>query len=211
MLHKGFCSTFQYPCSFIFFILYRFIFTPFLLIRNPPLQLTNSTKWIFSKASPVPKPSTHQSSPGWGDPAVLLCGKPLFKSFSGFINTQIVQHFSSHSQGSTNTKFQHFSNLPLDSSQNFNHFSNLSQGSSQIFYTSLNTNFNTFHQELSTLQRSSPSASALVGVALGISQPRGWAGDLLTFNECADKNEQIAYCLYAIYCHLPTTFNLWFF
>ena len=96
MLHKGFCSTFQYPCSFIFFILYRFIFTPFLLIRNPPLQLTNSTKWIFSKASPVQKPSTHQSSPGcsWGDPAVLLCGgKPLFKSFSAFIKHKLFNTF----------------------------------------------------------------------------------------------------------------------
>ena len=119
MLHKGFCSTFQYPCSFIFFILYRFIFTPFLLIRNPPLQLTNSSKMDFSKASPVQKPSTHQSSLLGGSSCAALrqttfqiflrvhqhtnCST-LFQPFSGFNKHKISTLFKPAS--GLITKFQ---------------------------------------------------------------------------------------------------------
>ena len=137
MLHKGFCSTFQYPCSFIFFILYRFIFTLFLLIRNPPLQLTNSTKMDFFQSFPssetIDAPKLARMLLG-GSSCAALRRQTTFQIFLSVHQTQIVQHFSSHSQGSTNTKFQHFSNL--------------SQGSSQIFFTSLNTNFRHFSSRI---------------------------------------------------------------
>ena len=115
MLHKGFCSTFQYPCSWIFFILYRFIFFSNPQPPSPTDQFHQNG--FFPK---LPQFRNHRRTKARPDGGIQLCCSAanhfsnlsqikhkcstLFQPFSGFNKHKISTLFKPAS--GLITKFQ---------------------------------------------------------------------------------------------------------